>query len=215
MIARWSARRQLVCVSMVLVVSMSLLVPWLTRTLGPLHGYLTCFAVYWLCFCLPAGWWFIRPGHSLKLFDLSVGKDRWVPWVIAAQIGIVALSTWIMVPNHIPAFVVPAAMAFGLVNGVLEEFFWRGAYLEQGRGDAAFQLLGVGLFTAWHVPLIFAHGITYPGGAGALVGGALGMGLFWSFIAARRKSIGWPVVSHVLTNMVAFIGFFALDGVRN
>ena len=212
MIRRWSVRQQLVCVSIVLVAIMFVLVPWLTRALGPLPGYLASFGVYWLCFCLPAGWWFTRPGHRLKLFDLSVGKDRWVPWVVAAQVGIVALASWIMAPDHIPALVVPAALMFALVNGVLEEFFWRGAYLEQGRGDLRFQLLGVGLFTAWHVPLVFANGIIYPGGGAALVGGALGMGLFWSFIAARRDRIGWPALSHVLTNAAAFIGFFALNG---
>lgn len=204
-------RRVLVTVSVLFILVMFAMVPWLTRALSPAHGYLAVFCLYWICFCLPAGWYFQRRERLRDTFSLTVGKDRWIPWAVALQISVVAIASWTLLPDQVPAIAIALALLFGLVNGTLEEFFWRGAYLSQGRGDARFQLLGVGLFTLWHVPLALAHGVTYQGGSLALIGGALGLGLFWSFIAYRTNHIGWPVVSHALTNAIAFIGLIAAN----
>lgn len=204
-------RQQLLLSTVVLVVVMSVLVPLLTETLGPVPGFLACFGIYWLCFCLPVGWFFIRREYRGGIFGLRVGSYRRVPWAVTLQIAIIAVSSWMLASNEISALVVSGALLFGMLNGVFEEFAWRGAFLEHGRGDATFQVLGVGLFTAWHVPLTLAHGITYPGGNLSLVGGALAMGTFWAFLAAQTSRIGWPVISHVLTNSIAFVGFFSTN----
>ncbi len=206
-----TSRHRLVLASVILILAMCALVPWLTRTLCPVHGYIAIFCIYWFCFCLPAGWHFQRGAVWSQRFSLKVGAQRWVPWAVTLQVGAVALSSWHMRPESVPLLAVVLAMAMGLVNGFSEEFFWRGAFLEQGRGNIPFQVLGVGLFTAWHVPLAFAHGIIFPGGALALVGGAMCLGAFWSVIAVRTDRIGWPIVSHVLTNCIVFIAFVSLN----
>jgi membrane protease YdiL (CAAX protease family) len=59
------------------------------------------------------------------------------------------------------------------------------------------------------VPLALVHGVTYEGGAFALVGGAIGLGVLWSVIAYQTGRIGWPIVSHVVTNVATFIGFIS------
>ena len=190
---------------------MCVLVPWLTRVLGPARGYIAVFCLYWFFFCLPAGWYFQRGVRWRDRLSLKVGAARWVPWVVALQVLAVAISSWFMRPEHVPLVAVAMAAAMALVNGFCEEFFWRGAYLEQGGDDLRFQVLGVVLFTGWHVPLAFAHGITYPGGVLPLVGGALGLGAFWMAIALRTGRIGWPILSHILTNCAAFIALAALN----
>lgn len=208
---RAANRGALIGVSVLFVLVMFAMVPWLTRTLSPAHGYFAVFCFYWICFCLPAGWYFQRRERLRDTFSLAVGKDRWIPWAVALQVGVVAIASWILLPDQVPAIAIVLALVFGLVNGTLEEFFWRGSYLSRGRGDARFQMLGVGLFTLWHVPLALAHGVTYQGGSLALVGGALGLGLFWGFLAYRTNHIGWPIVSHALTNAIAFIGLIAAN----
>lgn len=157
------------------------------------------------------GWSFRRRERWHRVLSLEVGGERWVPWAVTLQVSVIAISSWYMMPDRVPTLAVILAILFGLVNGFFEEFFWRGAFLEQGRGEVLFQVLGVGLFTFWHVPLAFAHGVTYPGGTLALVGGAMGMGAFWSVIAFRTDRIGWPIVSHVLTNAIVFVGLISLN----
>lgn len=206
-----NSRQALVAVAVTFILAMLALVPWLTGTLGATRGYIAVFLLYWLLFCLPMGWIFRPRGHSVRALGLAVGAERWVPWTVAAQVGAVAVSSWIMAPDRVPLLAILFAVPFGLVNGFCEEFFWRGAFLHQGRGNALFQALGVGLFTLWHVPLALAHGVTYPGGAVALVGGAMGLGAFWAFIAYRTDRIGWPIISHMLTNAVAFSGLISLN----
>jgi membrane protease YdiL (CAAX protease family) len=132
-----------------------------------------------------------------------------VPWAVIFQLSLIVGVSGYLLPNSVSWIAIGLAVVFGTVNGFLEEFFWRGAYLEQGEGMAHFQALGVVLFSLWHVPLALVHGVTYEGGAFALVGGAIGLGVLWSVIAYQTGRIGWPIVSHVVTNVATFIGFIS------
>lgn len=204
-------RSLLILASIGLIVAMWVLVPWLTERLGPSRGFFVIFCLYWFAFCLPLGLAFqgVRKARAHLSYDLA--GNGWVPWVVALQTGIVAVGSWLLLPDHVPLLVIPIALFCGLINGFSEEFFWRGAYLAQGRGLRWFQITGVVLFTLWHVPLVFAHGIVYEGGPMALIGGAGVLGILWSIIANRTGCIGWTIVSHMLTNMAVFIGFFTTN----
>lgn len=203
-------RSALVFASVALIAAMFLLVPWLTRTMGPSAGFLTVLCIYWFGFCLPLGFFFQGKGASRRL-SLSVGEAHCVPWAVAFQGCLITIVSRYLLPNNVVWIVVALAVLFGAVNGFLEEFFWRGAYLEQGRGMPRFQALGVVLFGLWHVPLTLAHGVTYEGGAFTLVGGAFAFGVFWSVIAYQTGRIGWTIISHVLTNIVTFVGLIAVN----
>ncbi|MEP4197995.1 MAG: CPBP family glutamic-type intramembrane protease [Aliishimia sp.] len=203
------SRRHLIAAAVFLILLMFFLVPFLTLALGPLHGFLACFLIYWLGFCIPVGVHFMGQQKRRKQFSLDVTGNAWVPWAVAIQITLVAVPSFMMISGQVSASVVFAAIGFGVVNGFLEEFSWRGAFLELGRSDRQFQWHGVGLFTLWHVPLAPAHGIVYPGGVFALISGALAMGAFWAFLAFRTCRIGWAIIGHISSNSIAFIGFFA------
>lgn len=205
------SRSHLVLAAIFLIMFMLAIVPWLTHALGPLPGFLVCFLVYWIGFCIPVGMHFVGRARRIKQLSLDVASNRWVPWAVALQISLVAVPSFMMIDGQITVLVVLAAVTFGVVNGFLEEVSWRGAFLELGRNDAQFQWLGVGLFTLWHVPLALAHGIIYPGGAFALISGALAMGAFWALLALRTGHIGWAIIGHAFSNSIAFIGFFALN----
>ena len=205
------SRAALIAVTLALIAAMLGLVPWLTRTLGPTIGYVSVFLLYWFLFCLPMG--FIAQGTKRARASLSfeIGPHVWVPWAVGAQVALIAAASWVLLSGPVPIVAIVAALVFAVVNGFLEEFYWRGAFLAQGRGVVWFQAVGVALFTLWHVPLALAHGVVYEGGPAALIGGALGLGLFWSFIANKTGYIGWPIVSHILTNFAGFVGLITTN----
>lgn len=204
-------RASLPLVTCIFVLGMSLAVPRLSAALGPGIGFLTVFLIYWFGFCLPLGLVYQGREASKRALSLELNGHAWVPWAVGLQIFLVALANILILPDVVPAFAVIAAVAFALINGPLEEFFWRGAYLEQGQNSPRYQALGVGLFALWHVPLSFSHGVTYHGGTLGLVGGALGLGAFWAFVAYRTGRIGWPILAHVATNVFAISALFVAN----
>lgn len=94
---------------------------------------------------------------------------------------------------------------YALVNGTLEELFWRYTF-HQVFGDKMLlaYVIPTVLFTSWHLALTFANGISYHGGALALVGGAGVMGAIWGFVMYRTGNIKVVVVAHVCANFFAF-----------
>ena len=204
-------RLLLLALSAALTPVMFVLVPWLMTDLGPRIGFLSVFCIYWFLFCLPMGLVFQGVGNAKGRLSFALGKHNWVPKAVLVQTGIVMAAAWIVLPESIPWVSIPIAIAFGLVNGFSEEFFWRGAYLAEGRGVLWFQTLGVVLFGLWHIPIAFAPGITYEGGPVALLSGALALGVFWSVIANKTGSTGWNTVSHIMTNIMTAVGFMATN----
>ncbi|MBN1781877.1 CPBP family intramembrane metalloprotease [bacterium] len=97
-----------------------------------------------------------------------------------------------------------------LINGTLEEVYWRGFYTIRFP-DKSLVLLGLSplLFGLWHVSLWFVKGTVYYGGFAALVGGAFFMGLVWSLCAWKLRNISTCIAAHVLVNFFAFTGLFA------
>ncbi|MGJ8625621.1 MAG: CPBP family glutamic-type intramembrane protease [Sulfitobacter sp.] len=197
--------------SVLLVVFMMWFVPWATQTLGPAMGYATVFLVYWFGFCLPLGLFFQGRRAALRNLRFGTGAAPWVPLAIACQVVVIAVANYVLWPAHVTVGAICLAGAAALINGFSEEFFWRGAYLELGRGNPVFQSLGVLLFGLWHVPLMFAQGVDYQGGAVALIFGAWGLGAFWAVVASRTDGIGWPIVAHIVSNVFAFTGVVALS----
>ena len=59
-------------------------------------------------------------------------------------------------------------------------------------------------FTCWHFALLFAKGVSYHGGALALVGGAGMMGAIWGYVMFKTKNIKVTICAHIITNFFAF-----------
>lgn len=106
---------------------------------------------------------------------------------------------------HVTALLVVAAVA--LVNGSVEEVFWRGLVLarpdESPRRIVASQVL----FTVFHFAFLFLP-VSYHGGAAALVGGAAFMGALWLAVTRYGGSLLFVIAAHVLTNFFAFTQLF-------
>jgi membrane protease YdiL (CAAX protease family) len=100
-----------------------------------------------------------------------------------------------------------------VINGFVEEFFWRGMYLLQFRKSVVIGMVVAPLlFAAYHIALWYVKGITYQGGIFALVGGAYVMGLLWSWVSRKTGTIFSVTIAHILVNVFAFTGLFVENG---
>jgi membrane protease YdiL (CAAX protease family) len=178
------------------------LVFWgLTRALPPLLGYGAAFCVYWLLIGL-AVLRHVPPDDRARL-------TTWQPpGRILATCGLVpvVLVAWIAL-ERLEVTAMPAAMLFviaivALVNGTLEELFWRGALLPAPDREGA--AVSLGLFTLWYLAPACALGITLTGGPAALILGALVLGTVWTAMRRRTGTLGASIASHVGVNIFAF-----------
>jgi membrane protease YdiL (CAAX protease family) len=96
-----------------------------------------------------------------------------------------------------------------VLNGFIEELYWRGLYLleypDNHRIGFLFSWL---LFGAWHISLWFARGVIYEDGFLTLVGGSYGLGLLWTWSARTSRNLRTVVPAHILTNIFAFTALF-------
>lgn len=96
-------------------------------------------------------------------------------------------------------------LIYAILNGSIEELFWRGTFHNiYGSDRVRSYLLPTILFTCWHFSLLFANGMSYHGGALALVGGAGVMGLIWGLTMYKTRNIKLVIVAHVMSNFFAF-----------
>jgi len=186
---------------------MFVIVPLVTGTMNPLAGYVAVLAIYWIGFCVPTA---LIYGHGPTRVTVSLkAGNPWIPAIALALPVLVLFAanpvSWPEAEPHILALAVICA----LINGPLEEFAWRRSFRAHSNGRLGYELLGLGLFTLWHVPLYFSKGVSFDYGAAGLVGGALVLGAVWVFMTRASDSIGWPIVSHTLINIAAFLPFFA------
>jgi membrane protease YdiL (CAAX protease family) len=103
--------------------------------------------------------------------------------------------------------------SLAIINGVIEEIYWRGLYLKEFHHNIwlGFFLSSL-LFAMWHISLWFARGIKYQSGMPALVGAALMMGFLWSFVARKAKNINTCITAHCFVDVFAFTCLFVGNG---
>lgn len=180
----------------------------LTRLLPPLAGYLAGFAVYWLAIgAAVLGTTTAADRRHLTTYrppGRVLGLMGFVPVVVLAWVAMGSLQT-VTLPPWLFGLIALAA----LVNGTLEELFWRGAMLP--RPDREGLAVSLGLFTLWHLAPLFAAGVILPGGPLALVLGALVLGAIFTALRARTGTLGAAIASHVGVNLFAFTQLAVLN----
>jgi hypothetical protein len=120
-------------------------------------------------------------------------------------------------PNfgHITLKIGLIILGVSVINGTIEEIYWRGLYLKVFRQNRYFILIvSPLLFALMHGSFLAIEGIIYEGGALALVGGALFMGLLWSYVSFRSDRIDYCIAGHVFVNIFAFTGLFVENNIR-
>ena len=188
-----------------LIGALFFMVPALTGW-HPQYGYLFALTFYWLAFCLPVIGWHALEGNDGRLFSEKLPwRDWWLIPLLLAQVGSVAIINFVPNTSILSQGGMYLALLIAAINGPVEEMAWRGGFLGTFRDRPRLGFwLGWCLFTAWHVPLAMSVGISFDGGALALIGGAAALGLLWSWVAWRTGSVFYVSIAHGLTNIFAF-----------
>ncbi|MBU5593307.1 CPBP family intramembrane metalloprotease [Clostridium sp. MSJ-4] len=202
----------LLCIAPVLCISMLFLIPFLTDKMGKTAGYVTGFCVYWFVFCMPATLY--ASGNFNGLKELYRQKSsistavRKINYILAF---LPCLATFFVVfKGTAPKAgfgVIFIALIFGLINGTIEEVFWRETFNKVFNNNVYLSYIYPYVFFGiWHISLYFAKGMAYQGGFLSLVGGTFFMGILWGWIAYKTKSIKVVTLAHIITNFFAFTG---------
>lgn len=187
-----------------------------TLALGPKWGYVTGFLGYW-SYCLLTAW-FIS-GSDWNYFKAMWNQPRnnkYARWIgLAAFIPALGVFFVSFLPNVTKLTLSTGALLVGMVllNGFMEEVYWRGLYLLEYPDNSRIGfILAWLLFGAWHISLWFARGMIYKDGFLALVGGAYGLGLLWTWVARSNRNLRAVVPAHILANLFAFTALFVDNG---
>jgi len=209
-------KRALLISSLILLPFTFSLLQITTLTLGPKWGYITGFIGYWI-YCLLTAWF--MSGSDRNYFRGMWDQQReikYAKWIgFAAFIPALGVFFVSFLPNvarlTISTGILLLVMA--VLNGSIEEFYWRGLYLLEYRDNARIGFfLSTLLFGAWHFSVWSARGMVYKDGMLALIGGAYVMGLLWAWVARAQGNIRAVVSAHVLVNLFAFTSLFLDNG---
>ncbi len=190
--------------------AMIYVIPVLTTALGKTIGYIASFCVYWFVFCIPisvfvmGGVKELRTVYSMKSEMRKVTRTGYYFLALIPCIA-VFFAAFIKVAPLITIQILSTAMFFALINGTIEELFWRGVYIKifNNRMSLAYIYPAI-FFGVWHIGLYLAKGIHYQGGLISLVGGASFMGWLWGWVAYKTKAIKIISIVHIMVNFFAF-----------
>lgn len=192
--------------ALALVLGLFVIAPVLRMTFGEAQGAMILLGLYWWLFCLPLGLYF-SGGRSIWRVSM---RGNFGVIMVTVLIAVVILTLLILRhPQGFPLVVILGALGFALINGPLEELYWRGAWLQVYGTSLPMYLLGYGLFVAWHVPLAMMTTIPFQGGVWGLTAGAAGLGAIWAWMAWRTRTIGWSAICHTITNAIVLIPVIA------
>jgi len=173
----------------------------LTRMLAPMTGYALGLGLYWALLATALAW--RCDAATLRGWLVVRWPGAWVGTLCvlapAILLGVGALALY-EVP--LAAAVLALVVLGAVLNGTLEELFWRGAILPRPGLRAA--IAAVVLFTGWHLALLAAQGVTVAGGPMVLLGGAAALGIIWMAARLRSGTPGIGILSHVALNLGAF-----------
>lgn len=194
---------------------MALVFQFTTGRWGIQSGYFAGFFFYWIYLLLFIV--FISKGQKKyfhTLFQLMPIRGTKLVYALLAFLPLIGVFTIKFLPNlpDLTLRIAWLALINAIINGLLEEAYWRGLYWHEYRHHT---FIGIGLstflFGSWHIALYLIKGIDY-GGFWPLVGGAAMMGLIWSICSRKLNGIGLISLAHVLINAFAFTGLYLENG---
>lgn len=183
---------------------------------GPKWGYIAGFAGYW-AYCLLAAWLVsgADPNYFKRMWNEQSGNYSAKWFSLLAFIPVFGVFFFSFLPNaaELTLSTTLLLVIVVLLNGSIEEVYWRGLYLLEFPNNAPVGFIFSWLlFGAWHISLWFARGVVYADGLLALVGGAYGLGLIWTWVARTNRNLCAVVPAHILVNLFAFTALFVSNG---
>lgn len=194
-------------VTVIVVALACYIISQLTDKVGSFIFGMIC---YWLI--LIAQLFIINKTKGLKewLTEIfSKSKNIWLSLVCFVPSVLVLIVAFIPLIISFDISILLTTLLIGLVNGFLEECYWRGSiYKESGLILAVISTI---LFAANHGAFLFFD-ISYQGGAPNLIGGPFIMGAIWIFAAKKTMTIKYGILAHQIVNTLAFYSLFIANG---
>lgn len=195
-----------------LCISMLVLVPSLTASMGKTAGYIAGFCIYWFVCCLPAAVYSCGGLSNLREIYTQESNISFITRRLHYLLAIIpCIATFFVVFKKVAPLaglqVLTIALVFALINGTFEEMFWRGTFNKAfGNNIILAYIYPTIFFGIWHIALYLAKGMVYQGGFASLVGGSFFMGLLWGWVVYKTKSVRIATAAHIVTNFFAFTG---------
>jgi uncharacterized protein len=214
-----SNKKRILLISSFLLLPLMLVWFQITSTyLGARWGYIIGLVGYWF-YCLFTAW--LMAGFDWNYFRSAwntFSKNKSAKWIFLAAF-IPVIPTFFISFLYGPivsrlTFATATLVIFtSIVNGPIEEFYWRGLYLLEYRDNKWIGLfLSTLLFGLWHFAVWFAKGVHYNGGVLPLVGGAYFLGLLWAWVTRSTGNFRAAAFAHTLVNLFALAGLFVDNG---
>ncbi len=209
----------------ILIISSVLILPFnlfifgtVSANLGTRSGFILGCIFYWLYISLVALLLNKDDFYCFKKIFSSTAKFHYARlFKIAAFLPAIGAFFVVFLPNIESLTLKTGLIILGIsiVNGIVEEIYWRGLYLG-GYKENRYIILVVSplLFALMHSSFLAIAGMTYQGGVFALVGGAFLMGLLWSYVSFKLDTIRYCIASHIFVNLFAFTGLFVENGLQ-
>lgn len=209
-------KRALLISSFILLPFVFLLFQVTSRTLSPKWGFTAGFLGYWL-YCLLTVW-------LISSSDLNYLKGVWnqrrenkhaklIGFILAFVVIACFFVGIVPVAAKLTLSAGALALILSIVNGPVEELYWRGLYLLEYRDNKRIGfVLSALLFGTWHFSLWFARGMIYKEGAFVVVGVPYLLGLLWTWTARSNGNIRAAVLTHILIDIFALTRLFVQNG---
>ena len=207
-----AARRALLIAPPVVVLAMFGVFQIATILLGVELGRMAGYIVYWLVcgVTIPV---LVVGRHGIVDFLRRTPRLRALTgWMVAALLAVPPIVGFLFVfPTLFPTSgerIIFAVAVYAIVNGTLEEVFWRGLFARAFAHDAVrgFVYPAV-MFALWQLVPLSLYPTWRPIDTLAVFGAGLFLGMLYGWLAWRTGTIRWTVLSHVLTNLAGLGAF--------
>ncbi|MCK5169072.1 MAG: CPBP family intramembrane metalloprotease, partial [Bacteroidales bacterium] len=142
-----------------------------------------------------------KNGNSIKGY-FRFRKFKWYLFLIALVIGFMPFPILLLSYKYFTTtFLLMSWILVALINPFFEEIFWRGYMLEKGKNISFFvkSIISSLLFTLSHLAIwgVVSKAMLTK----ELIISVFIMGLAWSFIYRKSKSLVLPYFSHLLVDV--------------
>ncbi len=186
----------------------------LKNTYSPFESYILGLLGYWLYLVITV-FILVKKDRELISKALSlINNSKKSSITVLAFIPVILVFVVAIVPSieQLTIRVVICSIILGIYNGLIEELFWRGITIIKSDGSFLFVAYSTVIFGIYHFAYLVLP-LTYQGGALALVGGALVMGIIWMTVSLKTKSIAASIFAHQIVNIMAFSSLFILNNI--
>ena len=184
-----------------------------TLWLPPILGYAAGLALYWCVLAVLV----LRRVRERPLAGLVRPRwpGRWPFLVLVLVLGglVYEAATALTAAPPSTGFLAGAIVA-ALLNGTVEEVFWRGTLLADPSPGWPVLAASLVLFVFWHVALLFANGVVVTGDAMGVLSGEMALGALFLWLRITSGSVGTAALAHIAVNALAFSALVTAHPVR-